>query len=557
MILKRFAKYLENYFCRPSQISIEIARIVFGICSLLIFQFKQLIISGNQVYNGWNISNYYPKGILAIICPQVPSIATIDLWMSLQYLSALFLIFGLFSRTSLIVNFFCNLFLISLSESFSVAWSHGYNLNLLAQMPFIFAPVGRLLSVDSLINKYILKREIKKSFNAIYVWMANLGIVSIFCNAFYWKIFSDRQSVSLKWALSDNFRNQIIIRYSYLSEEITSYLNFIVNSQFWCQFVAFLNLSFQALPFLSLFFIRKPILRFLFGFLFVIEEIGLAFVMQLFDWYWIPLFLIFIDWDYFLGQKNVENQSIFNNFKFKLIAGIYSIYVFIYFSIAFCFYLPFGYYANGGGINSYPFSAFSMYSGLLIKNEFGPVKILGFDMDFLKKEFLKEQSEKEAIIKKINRKFYGYYSQKDSIEVRNGLNYLKDYLKNNYILETDSLAIKRVIYEFTSFPEKAGVKKYLETNIGILNRGKFLYAYPSLSSSDDSIFVEPILIGFINPKINLKIYNYKHKKVFDIKNNILSFNKNSPLFDGGKLLFVLEIKDNNLVYLFSGYEENI
>jgi hypothetical protein len=353
---------VDRYFNRPSQISIEVARVVFGVCSLLIFQVKQLVISGNQVHTGWNISNYYPKGILAIICPQVPSIETIDLWMSLQYLSSLFLIFGLFSRASLIVNFFCNLFLISLSESFSIAWSHGYNLNLLAQMPFIFAPVGRLFSVDFFINKYLLKMVIKNSVNAMYVWMANLGIVAIFFNAFFWKILSDRQGISLKWALSDNFRNQLIIRYSYLSEDIPGYLDFIVNSEFWYQFVAFLNLSFQALPFLSLFFIRKPIIRFILGFLFVIEEIGLALVMQLFDWYWIPLFLIFIDWDYFLGRKESQNQSIFKGIKAKLILGTYLAYTFAYFSIAYNLYLKFGLYANGGGINSYPFSTYSMYS---------------------------------------------------------------------------------------------------------------------------------------------------------------------------------------------------
>jgi len=89
-MFQRILNYTDRFFNRPSQISIEVARIVFGICSLLIFQFKQLVISGNQVYGGWNISNYYPKGILAIICPQVPSIESFDVISGSMVLSGRF-----------------------------------------------------------------------------------------------------------------------------------------------------------------------------------------------------------------------------------------------------------------------------------------------------------------------------------------------------------------------------------------------------------------------------------------------------------------------------------
>jgi hypothetical protein len=548
---------IENYFNRPSQISIEVARIVFGVCSLLIFQFKQLVISGNQVHTSWNVSNYFPKGILALLGNSAPAIETIDLWMFLQFWSALFLIFGVFSRASLVVNFFANLLLISLSESFSVGWSHGYNLNLLAQMPFIFAPVGRLISIDFLVRKYLFKVEAKKSFNAMYVWMTNFGIVAIFFNAFYWKLYSDRQSLSFKWALSDNFRNQIIIRYSYLSEDIPEYLNFIVNNEFWFKTVAFLNLSFQFLPFLSLFFIKKPWIRFLLGFLFVVEEIGLAVVMQLFDWYWIPLILLFIDWDYlFSKSQKTTSYHLFNSAKSKVVLCFYGVYLFAYLTIAFCFYLPFGYYANEGGINSYPFSTYSMYSTLLNKNENGLVKMLGFDIDLKADDLLKNKQEKIELIKKINRRFYGYYGLKDSIEVKNALVYLKEYLSSEYHLNTDSIAIKRTVYEFTAFPEKAGVKKYIETNIGVLHKDKLLYAYPKLTLTEDSIFIDPILLGFNKPEVNLMVYNYTLRKVVKIEKGRFCFHRTDSIFKGNKILFVLSVLEDR-PYLFSGYEENI
>ncbi|MFN7690143.1 MAG: hypothetical protein ACK5QU_03585, partial [Bacteroidota bacterium] len=157
--------------------SIEIARITFGICSIIIFQYKQLIISGKQVHEGWNISIYFPKGVLAFLGDTVPSMNTIDFWLFLQLWSAIFLILGLFSRVSLVINFLANLLLISLSESFSVGWSHGYNMNLLAQMPFVFAPVGRLLSVDAIVKKRLFNKVDTYCNNGIYLWMTNFGIV--------------------------------------------------------------------------------------------------------------------------------------------------------------------------------------------------------------------------------------------------------------------------------------------------------------------------------------------------------------------------------------------
>ena len=65
--------------------------------------------------------------------------------------------------------------------------------------------------------------------------------------------------------------------------------------------MAWLNLCGQFLPFIAAFFTRKPWLRFLLGLAFVAEELGLAFIMQLPDWQWLPLLAFFIDWDALIG----------------------------------------------------------------------------------------------------------------------------------------------------------------------------------------------------------------------------------------------------------------
>ena len=172
-------------------------------------------------------------------------------------------------------------------------------------------------------------------------------------------------------------------------------------------------------------------------------------------------------------------------------------------------------------------------------------------------DFYIEKNEKDDIVKKTNRKFYGYYTQKDSTEVRNALNYLKEYLKNDFKVKADSIVSKRILYEFTSYPEKAGVKKYLETHIGILNKEQFLYAYPQINITDDSVFVKPIQTGFNKPLFKLKIYNFTLRKTFEIMANSLSLFKMDPALEGGKVVFILEVSENNKVYLFSGNEENL
>lgn len=543
MIVTKVVNFIKNYFHRPSQLSIEVARITFGVCSLLIFQYKQLFISGHQVHNGWNVNNYFPKGVLAFLGETAPSIETIDVWMFLQFWSAIFLVIGLFSRITLLVNFICNLLLISLSESFSVSWSHGFNMNLLAQMPFIFAPAGRLLSIDFLINRYIRKKTVEYSVNAIYLWMTNFGIVTIFFNAFFWKLFTTRKSFSFDWAFSDNFRNQIIIRYSYLGEDIPAYLNYIVNNEWAWQSVAFLNLMFQALPFLSLFFFKKPIWRLILGSLFVFEELGLMVVMQLYDYQWIPLILLFVDWDYFLGIK-ANFQVTFNRFeKLKniLVNFLYVTYIAAYLILCFnVFYFINGKLVNSkNGINSYPFSSYTMYSSLLSKNEYGNVKVLGFGIKFSNKN--NSDSLTNTIEKTLWRKYYGYAFLTDSNDVINAIDFLKNYtLSLNKDFNTDSIFLMRNIYEFNQYPKPAGVTSYIESFIGIKFKNKFYYLYPQCETKSDTVFIKPQICGFVPSNMKLKVFNYKQRKLIEWKSDQWIIPKSHKILEDRKVVFIIE-----------------
>jgi hypothetical protein len=550
MIVK-IIKYISNYFNRPSQISIEVARVVFGFCSLLIFQHKKLIISGQNVHESWNVLNYFPKGILSFLGGVAPSIATIDLWLFLQFWSAIFLIFGFLSRTSLCVNFLANILLISLSESFTVGWSHGYNMNLLAQMPLILAPVGKRYAIDSFIRKNICKKEISDSWNGLYLWMTNFGIVAIFFNAFFWKLFSTRDSLGFQWVFSENFRNQIVTRYSFLGESIPEYLHYLANHEWAWQTVALLNLMFQVLPFFSLFFLKKPKLRLLFGLLFVIEELGLMVVMQLYDYYWVPLILLFVDWDYFIKKRastNVPYQSLFNKPVQSLITLLYLAYITIYFMLSFHIQLIVfnsSKYVNSPvrqlNINSYPFSSYSMYSNLQIINEKGSYKALGFGFEILNQTCFTKMSSKREFEQKIHRMFCAYRDLADSNEVRNAaffvLKYISESMANN---KFDSIALKRNIYEYNSFPAPAGLSVYEETFMALILKKKFYYLYPKHEILNDTVVIKPIYSGFTPVKLKLKIYNYQHRKTYEWKGEKLAIPLNSPILEGKKVIFMLQ-----------------
>jgi hypothetical protein len=565
MIFKIIA-YISNYFKRPSQLSIEVARVVFGFCSLLIFQHKQLIISGQNVHESWNVLNYFPKGILAFLGDIAPTSNTIDLWLFLQFWSAIFLIFGFLSSTALCINFITNLLLISLSESFTVGWSHGYNMNLLAQMPFIFAPVGRLFSIDAIIRKNIFKKEKSLSLNGIYLWMTNFGIVAIFFNAFFWKLFSTRQSLSFQWAFSENFRNQIVARYCFLGEEIPEYLHYLANHEWAWQTVAFLNLMFQALPFFSLFFFTKPKLRLLFGLLFVFEELGLMVVMQLYDYYWIPLILLFVDWDYFFKKKESNSASNDNLFR-KPVQGVISLlyitYIAIYFVLSFHLQQIFfnsTKYVNSSirhlNINAYPFSSYSMYSGLLAANEKGSYKELGFGFEVLDHASFSNAVSKRQFEQHIKRKFYGHANFVDSNETRTSCYYLLNYVNvEDTCRKINSIALKRNIYEYNPVSKPAGISLYEEAYIALVLNNKFHYLYPKHEIEDDTVYIKPIYSGFVPTEIKLKVYNYAHRKTYDWEGEKLAIPLNHPILEEKKVIFILQT--NSLLNKAVNFSGNI
>lgn len=375
--LLQFAKDKTTayWFGRPGYFSVDIARIFLGIMWIIVIQRNGLMLGENYL-DLKNPDSFQPIGILHLLFDDgVPPSGLLCFWISqIGYYSAITLCIGLFSRVSNWVNLLTMLFLCAMPYSFSPDWSHGLNVCLLAHIAFVFAPVGQTLSIDALLRKvFKITRKLKNGFWAVLC--ANWAVGLMFFNAFFYKIFASG-GPSLQWAASENMRNKLITRYTYLGEDFPNdWVEWVANNEWVYKSLAYGNLLFQALPFVAVFFVKKPVLRFCLGLFFIVEEVGLGTLMGLNDFHWYFLIVFFIDFDYFIEKWKIAKIPANLKFgRFRRFNFIYaSLFIGVYFFLAFPG-LRFFSNTNVFEIRAYPFSEFKMYSDLLIAEDGVPPK---------------------------------------------------------------------------------------------------------------------------------------------------------------------------------------
>ena len=240
---------------------------------------------------------YAPVGILRLLGSSPPSASLLAAIQMVAWLSALAMLIGLASRLSTIVSLLTALALASFQSSFSPGWHHVYPLVFLAQIPLIFAPVGDALSVDDLLRRW---RGRARRVRAVgqYVWgirLVQFAVALVFFNAFEHKLIQG--GFSLDWALSDNLRHHLLMRYDWVGLERSPTANWLLQSQYRYKAAALLNLAAQSLPFVACFIWRRSWLRFALGSLIVVETLALGFVMHMWNLHWLPVAVVFVDWD--------------------------------------------------------------------------------------------------------------------------------------------------------------------------------------------------------------------------------------------------------------------
>jgi len=243
---------------------------------------------------------YRPVGIWMLLGRTPPAPALIDALWAIAWVSTFAMLVGAFTRASTVVSFVSAVALAAVSFSGRDTWSHQYNVVFLAQLAFLGARGGDVLSVDAVIRR--LRGLPSRDEPRGYQWslrLVQLAVALMFFCAFFYKIAHGHGT--LRWALTDNLRHQLLMRYDLAGLDRPALVDWLLADVWRYRTAAMLNLVSQAAPILAVIFARRPLVRAAAGALFVTEVVALELVVSLWNPAWLPLAAVFVDWDALVG----------------------------------------------------------------------------------------------------------------------------------------------------------------------------------------------------------------------------------------------------------------
>jgi hypothetical protein len=336
-----------------------------------------------QLLDTYAHGQYNPLGILRLLGSDPPGAAFFEVCKVTALVASLAMLVGLFSRVSTVVSLVAMLMVAGIRESFGVGWAHSYTPVLGVHLVFAFAPCGRMLSLDA-----VLRRRRKGGAEAappalVPAWpvlLTQLAVAFTFFNAAMWKI---RTGGGLAWVFSDSLRHHILTAFDWVDNERTALADLIVQDATLWKVVAAANLLSQVAPMVACFFVHRPRVRFALGCFFVVETIALDLVMNLPNYHWLPLAVVFVDWDRLLqwaGRRwklpaalqpapPVEPPPAPHPLANLPIAGF--MLLFLVFTVG-----PRG---LDHGLNSYPLSQYRMFASVRAKKPYSEHQTWEFD----------------------------------------------------------------------------------------------------------------------------------------------------------------------------------
>jgi hypothetical protein len=293
---------LRSYWFRPGgEISLGVCRI--AIYAALLHSLIKNYSSAAAVeahLSTVSAAVYIPKGVLSLFGRLPPSADIMVAVWWVAYAGCILAIVGLFTRPAMVLSTISTVALLSLWESFGVAWSHGYNVNALAALAFMFAPAGASLSLDRLVSRVVGWRPLglPEAGDSFYwgVLAAQLAVALFYFAGFWSKIYNG----GLAWAFSDNMRMMLAMTWEhpYFAVARPWHIGLLMENPFLWQAAAVVHLLTQALPLLAAFHIHRPAVRLLEGTIFVAGVYGLYLVMSVWDPQWFWLGAVFVDWEW-------------------------------------------------------------------------------------------------------------------------------------------------------------------------------------------------------------------------------------------------------------------
>jgi hypothetical protein len=350
-------RWQRYWFAEGGRSSAAVLRI--AIAASVLLTLRQLAtLSTVQIPGPANL--YRPVGIWMFFGRLVPPpFVVTGLWIIAIAATALMFV-GLFSRASTAVSFVASLALTSASFASSATWSHQYNVVFLAQLAFLGARGGDVLSLDALIRRLrgLPLHDVPRG----YQWsirMVQLAVALMFAGAAFHKILNGQ--FTLRWALSDNLRHQLLVRYDMAGNPRPAFADWIIDDVWRYRTAAVLNLISQATPITACVFVRRPLVRALGGAFFVVETIALGLVVNLWNWHWLPLVAAFIDWDALFRKvlRRAAGPPVTPEGWLRPRVVRYFIVAFVAYDVITAI-VPWA----DQWLNTYPFSGFPMFAGV-------------------------------------------------------------------------------------------------------------------------------------------------------------------------------------------------
>ncbi len=384
---------------------------------------------------------YRPVGIWMLFGSMVPSNGLIAALWIIAKVSTIAMLVGAASRISTAVSFAATLALASLSYSGSATWSHSYNAVLLAQMAFLGARGGDTLSLDAFVRR---RRGLPEENRPhAYQWsirLVQLAVAVMFASGAFHKIWQGK--FTLDWALSDNLRHQLLVRFDLADQPRTAIANWLIDDAWRYRTAATLNLLTQLVPLAACFLMRRPWLRAACGAFFLTETLMLGLVMDLWNLYWLPLAVVFVDWDRLTRAPEGGPPS-----RTGPIAARIFIVSFVVYDLFTAFWPRID-----QRLNTYPFSSFPMFAQIRARKPYS--EHLPYSMASGSFEILSPEVVPDYVYRWIDHAYRRTFSLRKRDEVRTRLGGIMVDARN-WHAAIRGLRMYRTIFEVPAYPAPA------------------------------------------------------------------------------------------------------
>jgi hypothetical protein len=372
------SRWTRYWFADGGRLAVAMLRIAIAVSVLLTLHKLSGPVSTGDLPGSHTL--YRPVGIWMLLGHTAPPDGLVDLLWVVAWVATAAMLLGLATRAATAASFVASVALAALSFAAQKSWSHQYNVVFLAQLAFLGARGGDALSLDWVIRR--VRGLPPVDVARAYQWsirLVQLAVALMFAGAAFHKLLHGH--FTLRWAFSDNLRNQLLVRFDLAGLERPALVNWLIDDPWKYKTAAVLNLISQAVPLAACFLMKRPILRAIAGAFFLVETVALANVVGLWNPHWLPLYAVFIDWDWVLRRRGVP--AVPEGWKPPRAVSIF-IPVFVAYEVMTAF-VP----TVDQRLNTFPFSSFPMFATVRAHAPYGdhlPYAVEGDHFDVISDE---------------------------------------------------------------------------------------------------------------------------------------------------------------------------